>query len=122
MTFVVGMASRKTRRSRSSPPKQHPKLRPRPSKNDTKNLQQNALKSTKNSRKRKRKCEVEDIVDGPRLDMFRKKKRLLDAPSSEECSSAVMMEGVESIDGGPLEFYPMNKKGRLYIIRKSSQF
>ena len=108
------MASRQTR-SKSSHPKQHRTLRPRQTKNEVEKPKQNALKSEK-LRKGKRKCEFGDTVDGPRLDMVGKMSKLIAPLSSKNDTNDLMMEGVESTDGGPLDFYPMDKRGRLYII------
>ena len=110
------MSSRQTR-SKSSYPKQHRTLRPRQTKNEVAKPKQNALKSEK-LRKRKRKCEVDDTVDGPRLHMVEKMSKLIAPLSPQNDSNDLMMEGVESTDGGPLDFYPMGKRGRLYIIRR----
>ena len=108
------MASRQTR-SKSSHPKQHRTLRPRQTQNQVEKPKQNALKSEK-LRKRKRKCEFGDTVDGPRLDTVGKMSKFIAPLSSQNDSNDLMMEGVESTDGGPLDFYPMRKRGRLYII------
>ena len=108
------MASRQTR-SNSSPSKQLSRnLRPRRVKSETENPQQKTSK-LKKLNKRKRKCEFEDIVDGPSVSTSGMRSNLLGAlPPKED----LITEEVDSVDGGALEFYPMNRRGRLYIIRK----
>ena len=114
------MASRQTR-SKDSSVKQSRELRPRRIIKVTTKPQQKTSNKRKTSTKRKRKCEIEDVVDGPNLFTIGKRSKLLDAlpPAPLRWRSKDITPGkTEEVDGGPLDLYPMKRRGPFYIIRK----
>ncbi|CAB4002829.1 caspase-8-like isoform X2 [Paramuricea clavata] len=111
------MASRQTR-SKDSSVNQSRELRPRRTINVTKKPQQTTSNKRKTSTKRKRKCEIEDVVDGPSLLTFGKRSKLLDAlpPAPLRWRSKDTIAGkTDAVDGGPIN-YPMKRRGPFYII------
>ncbi|XP_028391987.1 caspase-7-like [Dendronephthya gigantea] len=77
-----------------------PTLRPRRGQNKSKETKPKAAKQERNPCKKKRKNEAKDVVDGHRS--FN--------------STGKRFKFSDNVDGGPVNFYPMKRRGRVSII------
>ncbi|XP_028416249.1 caspase-7-like isoform X2 [Dendronephthya gigantea] len=77
-----------------------PTLRPRRGQDKSKETKPKAAKQERNPCKKKRKNEAKDVVDGHRS--FN--------------STGKRFKFSDNVDGGPVNFYPMERRGPVYII------